>query len=69
MHRTAKYSQHSSSIYPVLLSGSVFVYELNGCGFESRCSLLNLIFRPCFEKGAPSHLGSDRVWIHSERRT
>ena len=37
MHRTDKYSQHSSIIWPVWLNGSVFVYELSGCGFESRC--------------------------------
>ena len=40
MHRTDKYSQHSSIIWPVWLNGWVFVYELNGCGFESRCSHL-----------------------------
>ena len=37
MHRTDKYSQHSSIIWPVWLNGWVFVYELSGCGFESRC--------------------------------
>ena len=40
MHRTDKYSQHSSIIWPVWLNGWVFVYELNDCGFESRCSHL-----------------------------
>ena len=38
MHRTDKYSQHSWIIWPVWLNCSVFVYELSGCGFESRCS-------------------------------
>ena len=42
MHRTNKYSQHSSIIYskswPVWLNGWVFVYELSGSGFESSCS-------------------------------
>ena len=38
MHRTDKYSQHSSVIWPVWLNGWVFVYELSGCGFESSCS-------------------------------
>ena len=38
MHRTDKYSQHSSVIWPVWLNGCVFVYELSGCGFKSRCS-------------------------------
>ena len=37
MHRTDKYSQHSSIFWPVWLNGWVFVYELSGCGFESRC--------------------------------
>ena len=37
MHRTDKYSQHSPIIWPVWLNGWVFVYELSGCGFESRC--------------------------------
>ena len=37
MHCTDKYSQHSSVIWPVWLSGWVFVYKLSGCGFESRC--------------------------------
>ena len=40
MHRTYKYSQHSSIIWPVWLNGWVFVYKLYGCGFESRCSHL-----------------------------
>ena len=42
MHRTDKYSQHSSIIWPVWLNGWVFVYELSGCGFESSCSHLNV---------------------------
>ena len=43
MHRTDKYSQHSSIIWPVWLNGCVFVYELSGCGFESSCSHLKTI--------------------------
>ena len=31
-------------IYPVWLNGQMFVYELSGCGFESRCFHSNL---PC----------------------
>ena len=38
MHRTDKYSQHSSIIWPAWLNGGVFVYELRGCGFESSCN-------------------------------
>ena len=37
MHRTDKYSRHSSIIWPVWLNGWVFVYELSSCGFEFRC--------------------------------
>ena len=38
MHRTDKYSQHTSVIWPVWLNGWVFVHELSGCGFESSCN-------------------------------
>ena len=69
MHRTDKYSQHSSIIWPIWLNGWVFVYELSGCGFESRCSHLNFRFRACFEQGVPWHSGKYKVWIHSETRT
>ena len=37
MHRTDRYSQHRSIIWPVWLNGWVFSDELGGCGFES-CS-------------------------------
>ena len=47
----------------------MFVYELSGCGFESRCSHLNFRFHACFEQGVPWHSGNYRVWIHSETRT
>ena len=40
MHRTDKYSQHSSIIWSVWLNGWVFVSELSGCSFKSRCSHL-----------------------------
>ena len=44
MHRTVKYSPHCSIIWPVSLNDSVFVYELSGSGFESRCrKLLTII--------------------------
>ena len=38
MHRSDKFSQCSSIIWPVWLNDSVFVYELNGFGFGFRCS-------------------------------
>ena len=42
MHRTDKYSQHSSFIWnknrPLWLNGWVIVYEISGCGFEPSCS-------------------------------
>ena len=37
MHRTDDYSQRSSIIWPVWLNDWVFVCELSGCGFASRC--------------------------------
>ena len=37
MHSTDKYSQYSLIVCPVWLNGWVFVYELSGCEFESRC--------------------------------
>ena len=69
MHRTDKYSQHSSIIWPAWLNGWVFVYELSGCGFESSCSHFTFRFRACFEQGVPWHSGNYKVWIHSETRT
>ena len=68
MHRTDKYSGHSSIIWPVCLNVWVFVYELNGSGFESSCSHLNT-FRACFEKRVSWHSGNYRVWVYSETRT
>ena len=65
-HRTDKYSQHSSILWPVWLNSWVFVYELSGCGFKSSCSHLNFRFCACFEQGVPWHSGNYRVWIHSE---
>ena len=38
MHRTDKYSEHSSIICPVWPNGWVFFYELSGSGFEFSCS-------------------------------
>ena len=43
MHRTDKYSEHSSvisknNIRPVWPNGWVFVYKLSSSGFESSCS-------------------------------
>ena len=64
MHRTDKYSEHSSIIWPVWLNGWVFVYELSGCRFDSSCSHLNFTFPVCFEQGVPWHSCNYRVWIH-----
>ena len=38
---------------PVWLNGWVFVYELSGCEFESRCCHLNFRYGACFEHGVP----------------
>ena len=66
MHRTDKYSQHSSIIWPVWPNGWVFVYQLSGCEIEPSCSHLNFRFRACFDQGVPWYSGNYRVWIHSE---
>ena len=47
----------------------VFVYELSGCGFESRCSHFNFRYRACFEQGVPWYSGKFSVWIHSKMST
>ena len=54
---------------PVQLNGWVFVYEPSGCGFESSCRHLNVIFHACPEQRVPWHSGNYRVWVHSETRT
>ena len=51
MHRKGKCSQDSSIVWPVLVSGLVFVYEVSDCGFESRCSHLKPRTHACFEEG------------------
>ena len=56
-------------VRPVWLNGWVFVYELNGCGFESRCGHLIFRYRACLVQGVPWHSGNYRLWIHSETRT
>ena len=48
IHRTDKYLQHSSIIWPVWLNSSVFFYELSGCGFEFSCIHLNFRYHTCF---------------------
>ena len=47
MHRTDKYSQHCSIIWPVWLNGWVFVCELSGCGFGDGLSVcvMNLLLK------------------------
>ena len=69
MHLTDKYSQLSSIIWTVWPNGWVFVYNLSGCGFESRHIHLNFKYRTCFEQGFPWHSGKYSVWTHSETYT
>ena len=68
MHSTDKYSHNSSIIWPVLLIGWLFVYELSGCGLESSCSHLNLNLRypVCSEQAVSWRSGNYRI---SETRT
>ena len=61
MHRADKYSQRSSISWPVWLNGWVFVYKLNGFGFESSWSHLNFRFSAGFEQGVPWHSGNYSV--------
>ena len=67
--KAGKYGPEKLRIKPVWLNGLVFIYELNGCEFESSCSHLNFRFHACFKQGVPWHSGNYRVWIHSEMRT
>ena len=69
IHRTDKYSEHSSIIWSILPTGWLFIHELKGSGFEASCSHLNFRFRGNFEQGAPLYWGNYRVWIHSETGT
>ena len=55
MHRTDKYSQHSSIVRPVWLNGRAFICELSGWESESSCSHSNLRFCACFEQGVLWH--------------
>ena len=61
MHHKDKYTQKSSIIWPVWLSGCVSVYQISGCGFEFSCSHLNFRFCASFEQLFPWHSGSYRL--------
>ena len=50
MHRTCKFSQLSSIIWSLWLNYCLFIYELGGCGFESRCCHLKFRYGPCFKQ-------------------
>ena len=65
-HRTEKFSQQCSIIWPVLVIGLLFVYKLSGRRFNSNCSHLNFRLRACFEQWIPQHSGNFRVWIYSK---
>ena len=69
MHPTYNYTQLSSVIWSLRPNGSVILYEVSGCGFESIYN--NLIFRNrgYFQQGVPWDSGKYRKWIHSEMRT
>ena len=54
-------NEHDDDGRPVSLNGSVFVYELSGCGFESYCSHLDVIYRACFEQVVPWHLSNYKI--------
>ena len=64
IHRSNKFSQWSSIIWPVWLNDSVFVYELNGFGFGFRCSHPN--FRYFFFAASIITQLSHKVFISSK---
>ena len=68
IYYTDKQSQQSSIILSVWLNNWVCVYELSGCGLDSRYSHLNFSNRTCFEEGVPWHSGRYRVWVRSKTR-
>ena len=59
-----KYSQHSSIIWPVWLSGWVFVYKQGNCGIQSHCSHLIFKYGAFFKQKVPWHSGIYKTWIH-----
>ena len=61
MHRTDEYSQHSSIIWPVWLTGWVFFYKLSCFGFEYRCCHLNFWYHASLEQRVPWHSNNYRV--------
>ena len=69
MHRTDKYSEHSSIIWLVWPNGWEFVWELSGSRYYSSCSHITLRFGACFEQEVPWHSDNYRVCIHSETCT
>ena len=69
MHRTDKYSEQGSIIWPISPNFFLFVYERSGSGFQSSCNVLNFRFRASFKQEVPWHWGNGRVWIPSEART
>ena len=68
MYSADKYSQHSSIIWPVWLYGWVFIYELSGCGFKSRCCHLKIRYCTLFRQRVPWHSSNHRVLIQFEKR-
>ena len=69
MHRTNKYSEHSSIILSVWPNGWVFDYEGSGYEFGSSCRHLNWWFHANFEQGFAWHSRNYGVWITYEVRT
>ena len=62
MHRTDKYSKHSSIICLAWLTGWVFVCQLSGCGSESRCSHLYSITSILYSVSADDNLIPFLLW-------
>ena len=61
---TLRHLAKSITIWPVLLNGGVFLYELSGCDFKSHWSQLNLRYCVCFKQGVFGYSGNYRGYIH-----
>ena len=69
VHCLGKNSQHNLIIWPAWLNGWMFVYKLDGWGFESYCCHLSSGMGLASSKDFLDNQANYRVFIHSEART
>ena len=65
MYSRENYAEVNSILWSALPNGSEFLYELSGCGFESRCSDLKFRYDICLDEEVPLHSGKYKLRIHS----